>query len=435
MAGEVTAIPWKRAKGAKNRWVVYVPPQAMPDGTRTCSDRRVVTAYSKTEALLWGQERRAVLIEEHKAVERGVAEALKPKVPTFAVFSKEWLQKLRVQAAKGEKKPSSIEAIESTIRIHVLPFIGDKRLDQIDDDVIDALEAKWVRGGYEYPGPWGKPVAVKPLASAATRNNRMFPINATLKLAVERKRIRVMPCSIKIPSVESDEAEFYDPSTYKRLVEAARELDLRIYVALLLGGDTGLRRGEIIALDKADVDFKNGEIVVRRSVYWRKKMRYETTPKGKKIKRVPCTPRLVSALRKVCEHDAGTRVLLTDDGDELTPKIIKRWIQKAERAAGLEETGRLHILRHSYCSHLAAANVPLIAIAGLARHSDLRVTQRYMHLAPGALRQGVDMLVRSRAEGGAPVAPLAASGAKRLRAPAHREHRFQRIVNTDSAAS
>ena len=54
-------------------------------------------------------------------------------------------------------------------------------------------------------------------------------------------------------------------------------------------------------------------------------------------------------------------------------------------------------------SHLAAANVPLNAIAGLARHSDLRVTQRYMHLAPGALRQGVDMLVRSRAQGGAPV--------------------------------
>jgi len=28
-----------------------------------------------------------------------------------------------------------------------------------------------------------------------------------------------------------------------------------------------------------------------------------------------------------------------------------------------------------------------------------------MHLAPGALREGVDMLVRSRAQGGAPVMP------------------------------
>ena len=402
MSGEITATP---RKGAKNRWMVYVPAVLMPDGTRTKSDRKVVTAGSKSEAIRWGQERRGVLMEEHRRRRAGEIEADKPRVPTFAVFSTEWLERLRVQAAKGEKKRSSVEAIESTLRIHVLPFIGTKRLDQIDDDVIDALEARWVRGGYEYPGPWGRPVAVKPLASLATRNNRMSPVNAILKFAVERKRIRFLPCVIKIPSVEADEAEFYEHETYEKLVAVAGTLDHRILVALLLGGDAGLRRGEIIGLDRGDVDFRNGEIVVRRSVYLRAGVRYESTPKGKKIKRIPCTPRLVEALRKACDDKAGTRVLKTDKGQEISPKILKRWIIKLEKAAGLEPTGRLHILRHSYVSHLAGANVPPIAIAALARHSDLRVTQRYMHLAPGALREGVDMLVRSRAQGGAPVMP------------------------------
>jgi hypothetical protein len=115
-----------------------------------------------------------VLVEEHRKRQRTLEAARAPRVPTFSEFSKEWLQKLRVQAAKGEKKLSSIEAIESCLRIHVLPFIGDKRLDQIEDDVIDALEAKWVRGGYEYVGPWGRTVSVNPLASAATRNNRLL---------------------------------------------------------------------------------------------------------------------------------------------------------------------------------------------------------------------------------------------------------------------
>ncbi len=53
------------------------------------------------------------------------------------------------------------------------------------------------------------------------------------------------------------------------------------------GGDAGLRRGGIIALDRADVDFRNGELVVRRSVYVRAKIRYESTPKGKKDKAHP----------------------------------------------------------------------------------------------------------------------------------------------------
>ena len=113
----------------------------------------------------------------------------------------------------------------------------------------------------------------------------------------------------------------------------------------------------------------------------------------------------VPQLRKACESKVGSRVLMTAGGLEITPKIVKRWIMRLEKAAGLAPTGRLHILRHSYVSHLAGANVPLIAIAALARHSDLRVTQRYMHLAPGALREGVDMLVRSRARGGASVMP------------------------------
>ncbi len=42
--------------------------------------------------------------------------------------------------------------------------------------------------------------------------------------------------------------KFYDFDEYKRLVEAARALDARTHVVVLLGGDAGLRRGEMMAL-------------------------------------------------------------------------------------------------------------------------------------------------------------------------------------------
>ena len=42
---------------------------------------------------------------------------------------------------------------------------------------------------------------------------------------------------------------------------------------VLLAGDGGLRRGEIIGLDLADVDFKGGRFTPRRSVYWKKRVR------------------------------------------------------------------------------------------------------------------------------------------------------------------
>src|SRR5690606_24283306 len=53
----------------------------------------------------------------------------------------------------------------------------------------------------------------------------------------------------------------------------------------------------------------------------------------------------------------------------------------AQRAAGLKVTGP-HILRHTFCSHLAMAGVPVTAIRDMAGHKSITVTNRYMHLAP-----------------------------------------------------
>lgn len=95
---------------------------------------------------------------------------------------------------------------------------------------------------------------------------------------------------------------------YKRLVEAAANIDPRIHLLVLLGGSAGLRRGEIMSLKWTDLDIK------RRSIH----------------------------------------VLYTDDGDALTNKIVRVWFERAQGAAGLEVTGAIHRLRHTFCSMLAS---------------------------------------------------------------------------------
>ena len=74
-----------------------------------------------------------------------------------------------------------------------------------------------------------------------------------------------------------------------------------------------------------------------------------------------------------------------------------------ERAAGLEDTGRVHIFRHTFATHLAMAGAPARAIMALCRHTSLDVTMRYMQYSPKSGDEAVDMLQRSRAEGGAAV--------------------------------
>jgi site-specific recombinase XerD len=52
----------------------------------------------------------------------------------------------------------------------------------------------------------------------------------------------------------------------------------------------------------------------------------------------------------------------------------------------------VHVLRHTFCSHLAMRGAPARAIQELAGHQDLSTTQRYMHLSPAAIQGAIRLL-------------------------------------------
>jgi len=141
---------------------------------------------------------------------------------------------------------------------------------------------------------------------------------------------------------------FYDFDDYLRLVEAAKVLDPRIELLVLLAGAAGLRRGEAIALEWTDVDLRRETMHVQRSEW----DGHVTAPKGGRSRRLPLTDQLAAAL-KAHRHLQGPRVLSHEDGSGIGRKAVFEWMQKAQRRAGLPATGAHHILRHTFCSHLA----------------------------------------------------------------------------------
>jgi site-specific recombinase XerD len=60
----------------------------------------------------------------------------------------------------------------------------------------------------------------------------------------------------------------------------------------------------------------------------------------------------------------------------------------------------VHILRHTFCSHLSMRGAPARAIQELAGHADLTMTQRYMHLSPAAPDAAIKLLDEPRRERG-----------------------------------
>lgn len=88
----------------------------------------------------------------------------------------------------------------------------------------------------------------------------------------------------------------------------------------------------------------------------------------------------------------GRRILLGDGGEPLTAKIVQKWMYAAQKKAGLDTTGASHILRHTFCTHLGLRREAPSVIQKLARHSDIRMTMRYVHVPERAKVEAVSRL-------------------------------------------
>ncbi len=159
-------------------------------------------------------------------------------------------------------------------------------------------------------------------------------------------------------------AAFHDFSDFERLVGAAKADGPTAYLIVLLGGEAGLRCGEMMALEWWDVDLAKRQLCVARSE-WKG---HVTAPKGGRVRHVPLTERLADALKAI-RHLRGPRVLCDEKGQPLTQKIVQGRFDESRRRAKVKPG--VHILRHTFCSHLAMQGAPARAIQELAGHQDL----------------------------------------------------------------
>ena len=319
-------------------------------------------ADSRAASKRWAEERASYVLANWQ-------EVIRPKkfAPTLAEFEQRFLSEY---AEANRQKPSTLEAKKSILKNHLVPTLGKLKLDEIGTAQVQKLKGKLSKR---------KPKTV---------NNVLNTLSVILRVAVKWGVIERMPCHIELLKSPASEMEFYDLEEHKHLVEAAAELGERIHLLVLLGCDAGLRCGEIVALEWSDIDFKRNAILVSRSE-WRGKV---TVPKGGRSRRVPMTKLLALVLQKL-RHLRGPRVLWRNDGHEnLARPLLRKWLSRAQRKASLRDNGGLHIMRHTFCSHLAMQGVPVNAIKELAGHQDIMTTMRYMHLSPAAKDTAVQAL-------------------------------------------
>jgi integrase len=144
--------------------------------------------------------------------------------------------------------------------------------------------------------------------------------------------------------------------------------------AVLLSMNTGLRRGELLALRWESIDFGRRILTVEGG-----------TAKNRQTRHVPLNDEAMGVLNRWCEQTHGGQRVF-----EISTGFKTAWAKLLKRAN--ITTFRWHDLRHHFASRLVQASVPLNTVRDLFGHSSVAMSLRYAHLAPDQRREAVAKL-------------------------------------------
>lgn len=366
-----------RQKTNGKGWEAQITIGQKPDGKQ---NRKYFSGKTKKEVL--------DKIDEYKAslITGSYVEPNKLKV-------EDWLKTWLVTYKKNIVSPKTYDEAEYHCNLHIIPSIGDIKLQSLKtDDIQKMYNSKYECGKLDGSGG----------LSATTIKHFHTTLKQALSKAVELGHIVKNPTVNCILPKDNKPKKEYLTSQEQEKVHKALDVSDRYELAIMLDFGTGLRQGELIALTWDDIDFDNKTLRVNKSASTIKnrdpniKKKYITvikTPKNKSSNReIPIPEYLVSLLRKhklnmIEENLAAGRnnneynvVFQSSVGTHLNPKNIDREWRKVLNRSQVDHVP-LHGIRHSFTTRLAEMGINPKVAQVLLGHSSISTTLNiYSHV-------------------------------------------------------
>jgi len=252
-------------------------------------------------------------------------------------------------------------------RLHLQPLLGGQELNTINAQKVLRLDAE---------------LRKKNLAPQ-TVYHCLSLLRRVLNRAVEWELYSGPVPKIRMPKFNNKRIRFLSKCEARQLLEELNQISPLWHDIALFALNTGLRKGEILALTPAQIDLNAGLCHVLES----------KTYQGRSI---PLNAVALSLVKKHIGNDPS-KTLFKERSGPVNPHA--RFFRQAVNVCGLNAgiTDRrakicFHSLRHTFASWLVQSGVRLQIVSQLLGHADLKMTLRYAHLAPDASREAVDSL-------------------------------------------
>ena len=302
---------------------------------------------------------------------------VQPRKLTVSEYLTEWLE----GATRNVRESTRRNYSDALTPVH--NRLGARKLQDLTKADIEALVTWMATSGRKRGGKAGTGLGPRSIRLTLGR------LAAALDMAqAEGLVVRNVAKLVTPPSYVAAERDTWSTAEVATFKTAAAEHRLNAAWLLTM---YGMRRGEVLGLQWSDIDLAAGSLTIRQArVLVDGKVRIEAPKSRRGFRTLPLSEDLFAALRALKASQSRERLAAGEAyeasgyvvADELGAPVHPEWYSdefgRVREGAGLPRIV-LHGARHTSCSIMAAAGVPLPHIQQWHGHANLKSAEPYLH--------------------------------------------------------
>ena len=342
-----------------------------------------VTANKKSKCL----EKLEKLKEEINFIQRDTTKADMP-------FG-EWIDFWYRHYCQMTIRPSTQAGYENRIYNHIIPEIGNIKLNQLTQNDLQQFYSRVKKGGrLQYKEFYGDGLSDRMIRGIHAL------CRMSLEKAVSENLITINPAiGCKLPPKKSAEMQVLTPEEMQRLLIQAKYEGY--FEMLLLELTTGMRRGELLGLQWKDLNFQTGELHICRQAYHVKGSLQITEPKTKGSIRTIILYKAVLNVLLEYKKTVNSRWLFPSpviDDMPRNPQSVFKKVKEILKKADCKNI-RFHDLRHTFATTALANGLDVKTLSSIIGHVSSETTlDIYLHSTQEMQRQAANKIDRGIAK-------------------------------------
>lgn len=293
-------------------------------------------------------------------------------IPEIAPLFSDFVKNSFLPWSKTNKKSYRCDVWRAEVLIQ---HFGRKRLDEVTVEDVEKYKTHRRDSITQY-GRRRAPGSV---------NLELQLLSKIFSLAISYRKALSNPCAqVSQFPLDNKRVRFFSYEEEQVLLSKLTGSLAHLHHFVVVGIGTGMRFGELLRLERDQIDFGRGVVLATRT-------------KTRRDREIPMSEAVRAALADLCTIQTGSTFVFFNPHTGRPMKAVKNGMKKAFELAGISGAAPTHTMRHTFGTRLGEAGYNAYEIMALMGHTDIKTSSRYVHATDARKRAAVESIT-ARAE-------------------------------------